>query len=66
MCWNLVLERKIQLKNRHSHDMIFNKQAGGLMNTKKQMDLKRKDTLEAIRKLCVRYSKTYMYMNCAS
>lgn len=33
--------------------MIFNEKVGGLMDTKEQMDLKRKETLEAIRKLCL-------------
>lgn len=33
--------------------MIFNEKVGGLMDTKEQMDIKRKETLEAIRKLCL-------------
>lgn len=33
--------------------MIFNEKVGGLMDAKGQMDLKRKETLEAIRKLCL-------------
>lgn len=33
--------------------MIFNEKVGGLMDTKEQMDLKRKETLDAIRKLCL-------------
>ncbi len=33
--------------------MIFSEKAGALMDTKDQMDLKRKETLEAIRKLCL-------------
>jgi len=33
--------------------MIFNEEAGDLMDTKDQMGLKRKETLEAIRKLCL-------------
>lgn len=48
-----MLERKRQLKKRHSHDMILNEKVGGLMDAKEQMDLKRKETLEAIRKLCL-------------
>lgn len=41
------------MKKGYSRDMIFNKKVGGLMDTKEQMDLKRKETLEAIRKLCL-------------
>ena len=33
--------------------MIFNEKAGDLLDTKEQMNLKRKETLEAIRKLCL-------------
>lgn len=33
--------------------MILNEKVGGLMDTKEQMDLKRKETLDAIRKLCL-------------
>ncbi len=41
------------MKKGYSRDMIFNEKVGGLMDTKEQMDLKRKETLEAIRKLCL-------------
>ena len=41
------------MKKRYSRDMIFNEKVGGLMDTKEQMDLKRKETLDAIRKLCL-------------
>lgn len=34
-------------------DMIFNEKAGGLMETEKQADLKREETLKAIEQLCL-------------
>lgn len=43
----------MRLKKRNSRDMIFNEKVGDLMDTKEQMDLKKKETLEAIRKLCL-------------
>jgi len=43
----------MRLKKRNSRDMIFNEKVGDLMDTKAQMDLKKKETLEAIRKLCL-------------
>ena len=42
----------MQLKKRHSHDMIFNEEVSDLVDTKEQMDLKKEETLVAI-KNCV-------------
>lgn len=41
------------MKKRTIHDMIFNEKAGNLMNAKSQSNLKKKETLEAIEKLCL-------------
>ena len=41
------------MKERIIHDMISNKSVGGLMDTENQIDVKRKETLEAIEKLCL-------------
>lgn len=41
------------MKKRAVHDIIFSEKAGGLMDAKEQEDFKRKETLEAIRKLCL-------------
>ena len=41
------------MKKRIIHDMIFNEKAGNLMNAKSQSNLKKKETLEAIEKLCL-------------
>ena len=41
------------MKKRNSRDMIFNEKVGDLMDPKEQMDLKKEETLKAIRKLCL-------------
>lgn len=43
----------MRLKKRNSRDMIFNEKVGDLMDAKEQMDLKKEETLAAIRKLCL-------------
>lgn len=41
------------MKKRIIHDMIFNEKAGDLMDAESQSNLKKKETLEAIEKLCL-------------
>lgn len=41
------------MKKRIIHDMIFNEKAGDLMDAQSQSNLKKKETLEAIEKLCL-------------
>ena len=41
------------MKKEHIRDIIFNRRVGDLMNTKEQIALKRKETLEAIKSLCL-------------
>ena len=41
------------MKKRTTHDMIFNEKAGDLMDAESLSNLKKKETLEAIEKLCL-------------
>ena len=43
----------MRLKKRYICDMIFNKKVGDLVDMENQVELKRKETLEAIEKLCL-------------
>lgn len=43
----------MQLKKGVIHDKIMNEKEGNLMDIKRQFELKRKETLEAIEELCL-------------
>ena len=43
----------IQLKKRIIHDKIFTEKAGDLMDAENQTELKKQETLNAIKKLCL-------------
>ena len=53
MCWNIIMERKMRWKKKHTRDMILKEKAGDVMDTENQKALKRKETLKAISEMCL-------------